>query len=354
MNLLLLTNKLDHSDGVASYLLHLSHGLRDAAINVSVYCAGGNSIENFEREGIKVYINKNFNHERRSVINFAASAKEILNLVKKTKSDILHSHNHYAANISHYVSKLCGISTIQTIHGLIPETGFLNHFKADRFITVNEIAREYLISKRIARANNIQTIRAGIPFEDNIQKKSHPKLKIICASRLVEEKGVDVYIEAVSMLKKNILTNAEFLIAGSGPLGQQLKELSAKLSSEVTFLGEVNNMRKLFRETDIVVYPTRCRTEGFPMTIIEAASMKNLVIASEFDSLKEIFEDRLRGFVFQIDDAAELASKLEYAVINFSESREIRERFYARSKKLFNLRICVEKHLHIYNECLKK
>lgn len=354
MKIIQLADMLNQSDGVASYLFYLSKGLRDAGVKTLIYCGGGNAIEKFRKEEIEVISNRDFCHENRSVMNFASSVKKIIKLVGNTGANILHSHNHYAANISYYVSRLAGIKTVQTIHGLIPEAGFLNHYKANKFISVNENARDYMLKKRIACEGDIRLIRAGIPFENNINKKANPLIQVICASRLSSEKGIDVFISAVSKININTRNKAEFFIAGTGPVEEDLKQFNEKVKSNITFLGEVKDMMKLFNKAEITVYPTRCRTEGFPMAIIEAASAKSLVITSEFDSLKNIFRENIDGLVFQTGNADELSLKLSAAINNFDRYRTMASAFHENSKRHFNIRTCVEKHLQLYNECVVK
>ena len=85
---------------------------------------------------------------------------------------IIHTHNHYAANLSKIISRLLRIKTIQTCHGIIPEEGRLSHFSADYIISVNEHIIKYLIENKLGEQN----------FEilENLEDNNIKKFSCLC------------------------------------------------------------------------------------------------------------------------------------------------------------------------------
>jgi glycosyltransferase involved in cell wall biosynthesis len=250
-------------------------------------------------------------------------------------------------------SKLTGSFTVQTIHGIIPEEGILNHFKARKYISVSEEGEKYLLDNKISGRENIFFINQGFELTGPLIKKKGDITQIICASRLVMEKGVDLFIRAAKIVKDNSDTEPSFFIAGTGEYETQLKELNKEINAGVTFLGRTTSMTEVLKDMDIFVMPTRSSSEGFPMTIVEAAFTGNLIIMSEFGNFKNIFKNNEDGYTFKINDHIELADKILLALKHHDRSAELAERFMNKSEILFNLKTVVRKHTEVYKSCLK-
>ncbi|MEO8209590.1 MAG: glycosyltransferase family 4 protein [bacterium] len=355
LNLLILTDELNYSDGVTSHLFYLLTELKKTnKLAIFLMYSGGDSGKRFIDSGINVLENKFLSHQNRSIKNFTRIILNVFNFSKKNKINIIHSHNHYAANIGHRVSKLISVRTIQTIHGLIPEAGRLSHFNAGKFISVSEPIVGYILKNKISSKENVKLIRHGVPLIENLKSKDVDCIKILCASRLVYEKGVDIFIRAVKIVANKCKGKAEFMIAGTGIYENELKSLCKDLGVEVTFLGNVKNIIELLMDTHIFVMPSRIKSEGFPMSIVEAGFTKNLIISSRFDSLDYFFKNGTDGLTFEINNYVELASKIIFALENPGEVNQMRENFYNEALKLFNVQNSAGKHLELYRECLSQ
>jgi len=350
MNILYLTNELNYSDGVASQLFYLINNLRQKE-NTGIYlmCGGGNGIEKFRLLGVEILINKNINHANRNIRNFTSAIRSVYKLVKDKKINIVHSHNHYASNIAGKASKFNDFETVQTVHGLIPETGRLRHYCAGNFITVNDHVSDHLLKKNIPK-NKITLIYNGIDFGPVKLIKKKNEIRIISASRLETGKGIDTFIKAVSRLPVEYKNKAEFLIAGSGSLESELKKLNDKLKAGVKFLGNLNNLRNELENAQIFVIASE--SEGLPITMLEAAASKNLIISSDFPGVENIIADGKEGLIFKMNDAGELSSKIQFALDNIQMINEIAEAFFLKAKNKFNAVDMAEKHYRLYKNIL--
>lgn len=353
LNILYVTGKLNFTDGVTSHLFYLLKELsKNPGLNVHLICTGGDSVRRFEDEGIKIIINSNFDHDKRSIVNFTASVKFLAGILRERKINIVHSHNHYSANISYYASRFSNAVTVQTLHGLIADTGFLSHFKADKIITVNEQSLDYLIENKLFRKENLFFINHGYAFSSEKRKSEYRR--ILCASRLIQEKGADVFIRAAELINRCEKDKLEFIIAGNGQYEGESKKLDSALNAGVQFKGTIKNLPVFMTGTDIFVMPTRSKSEGFPMTLVEAAFSGNFLIVSDTVPCKNIFEDMKDGYVFKTDDHKDLAGKIIKVIEEADKSRLISENFKSKAKKIFDLKISAEKHIKVYRECLKK
>jgi glycosyltransferase involved in cell wall biosynthesis len=353
INLLVLTNELNYADGVSSHLFYLlSEIKKKKKLNIFLACSGGDSIGKFKDTEINILEDENLNHHNRSIKNFSKIILRLLKFAVKNNINIIHSHNHYAANAAYRVSRFASLKTVQTIHGLLQDGGRLGHFMAHKYISVSEPVIYYILRNRIAERENVKLIRQGFPVLKNLQLKDTDEVKIICASRLVYEKGVDTFIRASVIVKEKYKGKIKFMIAGTGDEEKKLRELSGEINSEIKFLGNVKDMPGLLLGTNIFVLPSRSMSEGFPMTIVEAAFTKNLIISSRFDWLDYIFESGKDGLTFEINRYKELAAKILYALENPEIVNGMKEEFFNKALKLFDIETMAKKHLELYNECL--
>lgn len=354
MNILIITNELRYTCGVTNHILHLSNGLAEAkAVNLFIIAGGGNGVERFKNIKANIIVDKRFLHRGRSLTNYILAIKLLAKFIKKNRIDIIHSHNHYAANIARNAAKISRALTIQTNHGILKAGGRLKHFSAEKYIAINEHIFNYLTKNGIATDENIRLIRCGIPVDTVPANKQSGRIKIIAASRFNYDKGLDIFIKAAAGINETIGRKSEFYIAGEGELEQSLIMLNNQLNAGVKFLGSVKNMYDVLREDHILVCPTRSSSEGFPAVITEAGACNCLVISSDFSGVENVIEDKKNGFIFRSESVSELISKLENAVDNFSNYENMRLDFYNKIKTEYSIKEMTEKHLKLYRGMAK-
>lgn len=352
IKILIITNELLTTCGVSKHLLYfLSEAKKRNDVEFTILCGGGDAVDVYKDLCKEVIINPAVKHENRSVKNFIIAFLFLFKLLSKYKYQIIHSHNHYASNIAKLVSYFIKVKTLQTVHGIIEPIGRLNHYPSEYFIAVNEHVYDYLKKQKNKQSKNIKLIRSGIPVPTNSNKSINQKLRIISAGRLIPEKGFNVFIEAISKLKKNTIEQAEFFIAGKGDFEIKLQELAKKLNVNINFIGEVKDLNTQLITTNIFV--TASQSEGFPMTIIEAALNKNLIISSNFWGYDSILKDKTNCLIFNVNDSNDLANKLEFAMENFKDMNTLIEKCYSDAHKEFNLDKMINETVTFYSEILK-
>lgn len=186
-----------------------------------------------------------------------------------------------------------------------------------------------------------------------LKKKAGVKLGIPVigtVSRLRHEKGVDILIEAFSILLKERI-NAFLIIAGSGPDEEKLKNqaLASGISGMVIFYGPVNWEKaiRLFTIMDIVVVPSRF--EGFGLTAAEAMAAERPVIASDCYGLNEVVINNKTGFTFSSNHPEDLAGKLKYMISNPERFKQLAINGKSRAKTMFGPDVFRNRILSLYN-----
>jgi phosphatidylinositol alpha-1,6-mannosyltransferase len=116
----------------------------------------------------------------------------------------------------------------------------------------------------------------------------------LTVSRLVERKGHDKVLTALSFLKDKY-PDLVYLIVGRGPLRKKLEELteSMNLSARVFFFENIRNeeLPLFYRAADLFVMPSRelpdGDVEGFGIVYLEAGTFSKPVIAGRSGGVPE-------------------------------------------------------------------
>lgn len=143
-----------------------------------------------------------------------------------------------------------------------------------------------------------------------VEIRSGQSLKAVFVGRLVYEKGVDIFLEAVEILNKKAIS-LKVEIIGDGPEGDHLKELAAKLGIEVAFCGALPWGEKIFeklRESHFFVVTHL--TEEMTRTALEGSASGCALVCSNTVALQQLVNASKGGAIFKRGNAESLASIL--------------------------------------------
>lgn len=131
--------------------------------------------------------------------------------------------------------------------------------------------------------------------------------------RLSPEKGVDVLLESVAMLRARGVS-VEVLVAGDGPARGALEAQAARLSlgDMVRFLGHVHDVGALYKAIDLLVIPSR--SEGLPNVLLEALRHGRFAVATRVGAVPDVLEGSRAGLLVPAEDPEALASAIETAL----------------------------------------
>jgi glycosyltransferase involved in cell wall biosynthesis len=159
----------------------------------------------------------------------------------------------------------------------------------------------------------IQEVAQGVDSnkEKEVQHIQSKSFVFGAVSRLREEKGVDLLIQAFSILVAEV-PDVHLHIVGNGPDEQKLKDLVSKLNiaHKVSFFGEASweTAMQQMALMDVVVAPSRF--EGFGLSAAEAMAMGKPVVASNVFGLKEVVSNDQTGLLFENGNSNDLYAKL--------------------------------------------
>ena len=229
--------------------------------------------------------------------NFNSSIKKFYNSVMVRSDLIIAGSNFIFSHIKDNYSAY-----------LKPEKKFLVIFRG--------INTEYFDPKKIKESDKA-LLKKKWKIEDN-------KKIILLPGRLTSWKGQEMFIEAISKLKK-IIIDTEFvaIILGSDQ-GRDIykKKLlrlvdQFRLVNEVKFIENIKLMPIAYEISDIIV-SSSIEPEAFGRVSVEAQSMEKPIIASNIGGSKETIINEKTGFLFESGNPDKLCEKIA-EILNLSE-----------------------------------
>lgn len=150
----------------------------------------------------------------------------------------------------------------------------------------------------------------------------HNTLRILNIGRLVEAKRQDRLLEAARILKSTGL-DFHIDILGSGPLENNLKELSKSLNvaDVVKFHGFIENPVHYFLASDIFCLSSD--TEGYPMVVGEALSLGIPVVSTKVNGVEEMLANG--GGILTEKSPEDIAAALKTLIENPRKLNELKE-----------------------------
>ncbi|MBL7857234.1 MAG: glycosyltransferase family 4 protein [Cyclobacteriaceae bacterium] len=139
------------------------------------------------------------------------------------------------------------------------------------------------------------------------------KFTFLLISRLITDKGILEYIEAVQKLKSEGIDARFQLLGAMDPRhkrGIKTEVIQSWINSgTVEYLGTTQDVRHFIQQADCIVLPSY--REGTPRTLLEAASSSKPIIATNVPGCNHVVEDNYNGMLCRLKDADDLAEKMK-------------------------------------------
>ncbi|HCC23629.1 TPA: hypothetical protein DF272_05670 [Candidatus Falkowbacteria bacterium] len=287
----------------------------------------------------------------RSFYSIEAKNKLLL-LIKQEKPDVAHIHNfeHHLTPSILAALKRAGVPVVQTLHdfqlispsynlrlGDYSESHGVKLWRImskkrlrDSFLVSMWAVKEFYLKKwlRLYEAKvdvficpseflKIQCEKRGVrkkiftlfnPVTLDIKDdESLVGGRLVCVSRLIDGKGVDMLIDVVGQMGTIPLD-----VIGSGPMFAALKQkIKDQNYLNVNLLGELAmaDIVKHLQTAKLVVVPTLFY-ENQPMVILEAMAAGKAVLAADIGGIPELIEPGKTGWLFDPGQADDLRQKL--------------------------------------------
>lgn len=313
---------------------------------------GSNELAKCEEDigGIKI---KRFNAKQGKFISKNVTFFNFDNEIKELKPDVIithtiHPHSFKALNYALTNKIPCYLVTHAPFnvkrHALLSAAkavfDLFNKSKLRRFTKIIAITKwevPYLLKSGIKK-ENIAYIPNGLPNEFFTQKKVKPKKDVLFLGRISPVKDIETLIKAAKLVP-----SINFSVVGSREQGY-LENLN--IPSNMKILSPVYDLKKkikLIDEHKIFVLPSK--REAMPQVLLEAMARGKLVISSATDGGKEIIQNKINGFLFEIGDYHKLADLIKE---NIKGNKKIQNQAEKDSRK-YAWKSLIKLYVHLFN-----
>ena len=344
--LMLITHDLSLG-GLQQVVINICRTIDKDTFEPSVLCLRdiGEFSEEVTKLGIKVYMLP----LPKNGIDYFAFFK-VAKLLKKEKIDVIHTHNTQPFIDGIMGGILAGVKTmVHTEHGRIfPDKRrymfadwLLSKFVCKVVAVSADMAHKLQKYEKISQ-KKITVIPNGIygqPFTISIDTENkRQELGIDAGSRIIGvcarlcfEKGITYLLKAMPIIL-NSYPDSILLIAGNGPLEEQLKAETNKLNIDkhVKFLGLRKDIPELLKIFD--VYVLSSISEGLPMGLLEAMAAGCPVIATSVGDIPEVIKTNETGILIKPESHDDIAN----AVVNLFGNSSLRNKIIINAQKVFN------------------
>ena len=262
----------------------------------------------------------------------------LISIYRKIKPDIIHLHSskigalgRLAFPAKKIVYTIHGFDSIRVAHRKYLPLEKLLKNRAKSIVAVSKYDSNNIIKEGLNK--NVSVIYNGIkkqnidpsiksPFNDN-------KKIVLCIARIDPPKKFDLFIDIAKLLP---LYNFMWI-------GNRLPQRN--LPNNVLCLGEIPTANRFYALSDLCILPSNY--EGLPITIIEAMSFGNPVVASNVGGVSEIVLNDINGYV--LENKPDLfAEKISYIL----ENTDVHSNFSNSSLLIFNEKLTIDKMVEEY------
>jgi glycosyltransferase involved in cell wall biosynthesis len=265
---------------------------------------------------------------------------ELWKLYRKIKPDIVH---HVALKPVLYgtlVARLLGIKKIINALGgvgslfisknptmyrlqkiIIFSIRHLLKHKAQKLIVQNQDDYELWHSKAKVSSEGLVLIPGSGVDIDHFKGRQHKPNsipQIVCASRMLWDKGIGDLVAAAKILKHKQI---RFRLMLCGAIDEQNpsvidQQVINQWEKEGLFewLGHIEDMAIIYKTADIAVLPSY--REGLPKALLEAAACELPIVTTDVPGCRDIVQHQVNGLLVPVQDPQALANALELLINN--------------------------------------
>jgi colanic acid/amylovoran biosynthesis glycosyltransferase len=269
--------------------------------------------------------------ERRPPIVYRGEYQTLDSLLERHRADLMHIYfGHTGVHLLPFIrewDRPCVVS----FHGAdVAHKDDIKDYPAKLRLLFESVplvfARSHSLADRLIRLGcppeKLRINRTGVPLNEfpfvNRQPPRNGNWRIVQACRLIPKKGVATSLRAFAIFKKDN-PDAEFFIAGKGPLQPELEMLAAGLGifKDVHFLGFLSQpeLLELYAGSHLFLHPSETSPnqdqEGVPNSVLEAMATGLPVAATRHGGMPEAVEHGRTGLLVDEEDHIALANAMQ-------------------------------------------
>jgi glycosyltransferase involved in cell wall biosynthesis len=290
---------------------------------------------------------------------------ELWLLCLRLRPDIVHANSSKAGAIGRIAAFLAGVRhRVFTTHGwaFAAAEGPAARVYAlverslrpitSTVICVSEREQHRGLEARACAAGRVLVIQNAVDparFEPGSSRARHRRrdldpVELVSVGRLAPPKDFATLLDALAELPRG---SARLRIVGDGPERDALEERAhtLRLDAWVSFEGTLPDVAPALGEADVFVLSSR--SEGMPMSVLEAMAAGLPVVATDVGGLRELVDEQ-NGVLVPRDDARSLAEALTRLVVDGDLRRRLGAASRQRAVAGFALPAWRDRHRALY------
>jgi len=292
----------------------------------------------------------------------------ILRFIRDKDICIVHSHG-YKPDIFLGVLSKRKFKVVSTVHGWAKNSvgikGRIYEFidsmalkRIDRVVAVSNAVSNDLV-KRGLKKEKITTIYNGLKICDNPITYDNSRIRPKCGlsndsfvigtvGRLTKIKGHYYLIKAMPFILKEI-TNCQLVIAGDGPLKEDLKNLieELNLTPNIKIIGYIQDIDQFLSMINLFILPSI--SEGLPISLLEAMALGKPALCSAVGGIPEVITSLNYGILFPPADHISIADAVKNIFKDQERMNEIAVAGSRLIKEKFSSTIMAKQYSMLYS-----
>jgi glycosyltransferase involved in cell wall biosynthesis len=226
------------------------------------------------------------------------------------RPDLIICHSNRIMKWMKILKKFTKIKAVAVNHGI----SFKNSLCCDYIININQEIAKLVEKNNFDSDKNFVLPNAIENNQKFVKKEIKTKPVIGIYGRFEPRKGFDILIKACGILiekKYDFTLKIGGFSSDSNYNLDHIKNLAKEnnILEKCNFVGLVKDKDSFFLDVDIFCVPSR--EEPFGLVILEGFLHSTLVISSNTDGGKFLIEDNQNGILFENENVANLAEKIE-------------------------------------------
>jgi sugar transferase (PEP-CTERM/EpsH1 system associated) len=293
--------------------------------------------------------------------------KQAHRLLKERDIHLMHSHE-FATNVyASLLAKITGIPAVTTVHGKNyygekwrRRAAYRYAARHSTMVAVSHDMKRFLVERISIPPDKLRVIHNGIDLgryaEQQADRAIRKKLGIRDGQPVIGTIGNLFAVKGqVHLLRAcrdvaRVFPDLVLLIAGEGDQRGMLEKEASDIgmADRVKFLGFRDDVPSLLQAMDVFVLPSL--SEGLPLSVLEALSLKKPVVASDVGGIPEIIENGVTGYLVPPENPEALAEKITLLLQNPERAAVIGQAGRRRVEEDFSLPRMIREHQSLYEE----
>lgn len=253
---------------------------------------------------------------------------EFLSIYGKIRPDVILHYtikpNIYGTLAAAYlkipvVNNVCGLGTVFLKKGIVSNIALLLYkwaFRYPKKVFFQNPDDQKLFLERKLVSDNVADLLPGSGIDltrfHRVPYQKSENFTFLLISRLITDKGILEFIEAVRRLKRQGLSAKFQLLGAKDPehkQGIKLETIDGWVNEGIVeYLGTTEDVRAFIHQADCVVLPSY--REGAPRTLLEAASSCKPIVATDVPGCHHVVVHEYNGLLCRLKDPGDLAEKM--------------------------------------------